>query len=330
MSHGPIVIKPIAEVAQFMKNLVPANIPENYAIKPMFESIASEEDIKKSIIAFRDFLYLLFDRLATHGHLYAKPPKKPRSMNDYPFLHCITNMLVDIGYYGELSEPTSAKIPAAAQKECLEFLALCGFPGSPAVMLGLKVMSIADMELRSSRRYWNDNHLLMCDYRLIKAEETDTLDVLNDFLHPLPQEIKNFAVNLHKRYINKGMTCATTVERQYSISYATINSKRVLSPQDVYSKRMWEFSYSMRNGYCLFVRAKKTDKYADAIEKFPLYLQEKIAAGYGCDRKLRNERCQMGCQGIRLPLDETILDIAEDIETWLDCEIGGKSNAGIT
>jgi hypothetical protein len=77
----------------------------------------------------------------------------------------------------------------------------------------------------------------------------------------------------------------------------------------------------MKYGYCLVVRAKKTDKYADVIKKFPIYLRKKIAQGYGCDRKLRNERCQGGCQGIRIPLDGSILEIKRDIEIWLDNEM---------
>ena len=77
----------------------------------------------------------------------------------------------------------------------------------------------------------------------------------------------------------------------------------------------------MKYGYCIFVRTKKTDKYSDVIEKFPLYLQEKIAQGYGCDRKLRNERCQGGCQGIRIPLDDSLIEMKQDIEIWLDNEL---------
>lgn len=329
MSHEPITIKPISEVAQFLKNLIPANMPDNYAIKPMFKNIASEEDIRKGIIAFRDFLYLLCDRLAIDGHLYAKPPKKPKSVMDYPFLHYITNMLVDIGYYGKLSEATASKIPAASQKECLEFLILCGFSNNPIMLTGLKVMSIADMELREGRRYWNDNNLLRCDYRLIKAEATDVLDILKDYLHPLPEKVQDFAVKLHKRYTDLGMTCVTLIDDQHHFAYAYLkNSRKVLSPRDKYYKRVWEFSISLKNGYCLVVRAKKTDEYADIIETFPPYLREKIAQGYGCDRKLRNERCQMGCQGIRIPLDESILDIAGDLETWLNKETrdGSKKN----
>jgi len=98
-------------------------------------------------------------------------------------------------------------------------------------------------------------------------------------------------------------------------------NNRVLSPRDIYSLSVWQFSYSMRFGYCLVVRAKKTDKYADVIKKFPSTLQKKIARGYGCDRKLRNEPCQHGCQGIRIPLDDTILDISGDIKIWLDNEV---------
>jgi hypothetical protein len=71
----------------------------------------------------------------------------------------------------------------------------------------------------------------------------------------------------------------------------------------------------------LVIRPKKTDKYADVIKGFPLSLQKIIAKGYGCDRKLRNERCQHGCQGIRIPLDDSILAISGDIETWLDSEV---------
>jgi hypothetical protein len=186
-------------------------------------------------------------------------------------------------------------------------------------------MSIADIELRVKMYKSDNNHdnLLWCDYRLMKAEDTDVLDLLKDFLHPLPEKVQKFALELHRHYIDMGMTCATiisTFEVHFVYSYIK-NSRRVLSSQDVYQLRIWEFALSTRYGYCLVVRAKKTDKYADISEKFPLSLQEKIAKGYGCDRKLSNEPCQGGCQGIRLPLDDSILSISKDIETWFDKEV---------
>ncbi|MCL2576506.1 MAG: hypothetical protein FWE27_00440 [Defluviitaleaceae bacterium] len=368
IQHEPITVKPISEVAKFKKNLIPTNIPDTYALNPMFEIIASEENIRKGVIAFRDFLYLFFDRLISDGHLYAKPPKKPSSMADYPFLHNITNILVEIGYYSKPAEGGDSlliteipsctvsteengkikkpKIPFSNLIECLRFLTLCGFgfnsfdlesktlniseaqpleisyPNDPILLTGLRALSVADMELRTGRRYWNDNNLLRCDYRLLQAEDTDILDVLKDFLNPLPEKIQEFAVKLHQRYTDVGMTCVTIIDGQYHFAYSHIkNSRRTLSSRDIYQLRVWEFAYSIKNGYCLFVRAKKTDKYTDIIEKFPSYLQEKIAKGYGCDRKLRNERCQGGCQGICIPLDDSILNISEDIEIWLDNEV---------
>ena len=367
--HGEaIILKPISEVAKFQKNLIPANIPETYALKPMFESVASEEAIRNGVIAFRDFLYLFCDRLVSDGHAYAKPPKKPTSMSDYPFLHNITNLLVEIGYYNKLTnngnsllittlpsctasidesgKKRSPKIPASSLIECLRFLTLCGFaitgtnldaktlniletqplevsyPSNPTLLIGLQAMSIADMELREGRRYWNDNNLLRCDYRLLKAEDSDMIDVLKDFVHPLPEELQKFALELHQRYTDMGMICVMTILSDVSIAYSHINKNRkALSSREIYQQRVFEFSYSIKDGYCLFVRTKKTDKYADIIEKFPLYLREKITNGYGCDRKLRNERCQRGCRGIRLPLNDSILSISKYIEIWLDNEM---------
>jgi len=364
---GPITLKPISEVAKFHKKLIPANIPEIYALKPMFVNVANEENIRNGVVAFRDFLYLFCNRLISDGHLYAKPPKTPKSEADYPFLYIITNLLVDIGYHSKLAESgdslliteipsctasvdengkrKSAKISFSNLIECLRFLTLCGFvftgidleaktfnisdaqmevsyPNNPILLTGLKAMSVADMELRTGRRGWNDCHILRCDYRLLKSEDSDILDVLKDFLHPLPERVQEFALKLHQRYTDMGMTCSMRVLGDVNFAYSYIkNSKRVLSPTDMYSLSIWQFSISMKYGYCLVVRPKKTDKYADVIETFPLSLQELIAKGYGCDRKLRNERCQHGCQGIRIPLDDSILNTSENIETWLDNEV---------
>lgn len=357
--HEPITVKPIAEVAQFQKNMIPANIPVTYAIKPIFKDIAQDEDIHRGVVAFRDFLCNLCDCLATEGHSFAKPAKKPSSMADYPFLYNLTNFLVDIGYHGKLSEngglllatnlplctatvdangkKTAPKISATSQKECIQFLTLCGvnfhgtlmgiepmeisYPSNPIMLTGLKALAIADMELRAGRRYWNDNNLLRCDYRMLKSEESDMADVLMDFLHPLPENIRKFALDLHKRYTAKGLNCINTRLGLISFAYAnTSKSRKTLSERDVYGKRIWEFSYAIKNGYNIFVRAKKTEKYAEIIKTFPAFLQEKIARGYGCDRK-HGARCQMGCQGIGISLDDSILEIADDIKTWLDNEV---------
>ena len=162
---------------------------------------------------------------------------------------------------------------------------------------------------------------MRCDYRLLKAEDTDITDVLIDFLHPLPDKVREFALQLHQRYTSMGMECTLSILDDVSFSYAHIGkSSKVLSSRDKYQKRVWAFSYSLRYGYSLFVRAKKTDKYENIIKDFPLFLQEKINGGYGCYRKMGRERCQGDCQGIRIPMDDGMVSISTDIETWLDKE----------
>ena len=359
-SHGEAVMqKPIGEYAKFMRNLVPVNIPGMYTLRQEIGGIADENIIRDGVIAFRGFLYTFYDRLITDGHTVATP-KKTKNPADYPFLHYINHLLIDIGYYGRLAADCGSllvtripsfsdsknKTPVSRQAEVLRFLTLCGFafsgidldaniitisekqalvvtyPANPVLAAGLKAMSIADMELRTERRYSNDDNLLRCDYSLIKADQVDTLDVLKEYLNPLNEGIKEFAFGLHHRYTNMGIASAVNKRDGLHIAYANIkNNRQILTSRDVYDKRVCEFAVSMKHGYCLVVRAKKTDKYTDVIEKFPLYLKEKIKQGYGCDRKLHGERCQGGCQGIRIPLDGNILGIGREIEAWLDNEV---------
>ena len=356
-THHDVTLKPINEVAKFMKNLMPNNIPENYALSSVFDNIASEERIWVGVNAFRDFLYLFFDRLISDGHLYAKPPKKPNNMTDYPFLYNISNLLVELGYNGTLAESgdsllitnisshTATKITGSNMILCLRFLTLCGFvftnvdldaktikileklplevsyPRNPIMLMGLKVLSIANMELRTTKRYWNDHIFLGCDYRALMAKTPEMHEVLEDYLHPLPQRVQEFVLKLHRRYIDIGMTCSLRILGDINFSYADISkSKKNLSPTDIYALSVWQISISMKNGYCIFIRPKKTNKYAEIMKNFPLILQHKIATGYGCDRK-RGESCQGGCQGIGIPLDSSILDIAKYIEIWLDNEM---------
>ena len=358
-SHGETVMqKPINEYALYLKSLIPKNIPETYALNPMFEDVADEENIRNGIIAFRDYLYLFCERLISDGHLYSKP-HKTKNLEDYPFINNINHLLIEIGYHSQFNENGDSlliteiplftlpkpKVPFSKQIECLQFLTLCGFvfsgidldgkkieftegqvlevayPDNPLVLTGLKVLSIAAKELW--RRFYNNaDNLLRCDYRAIKAEDSDDYDILKEFLQSLPEKLQKFGLELHQRYKDMGMTCVELHDDANHFAYAnTKKSKKTLSRRDIFQKRVWEFSLSVKYGFCLVVRMKKADKYADIIEGFPLVLKEKILQGYGCDRKLRNEPCQGGCQGIRIPFDNSVLEMKKDIEIWLDNEV---------
>lgn len=75
-NHGETVMQqPISEYVKYIKNLISVNIPETYTLKPLFENVANEENIRNGVIAFRDFLYTFCGRLLSDGHLYAKPQK---------------------------------------------------------------------------------------------------------------------------------------------------------------------------------------------------------------------------------------------------------------
>jgi len=371
---GPVILKPISEVANFQRDLIPLNISEDFILKPLFADIAAESDIRAGVIAFRDFLFGFCDYLISDGHKYAKPPNKPTSVSDYPFLANVTNVLVEIGYYSEFSKTGDSlmvsklpsctpvidekgkkknpKINGVGLIECLRFLSLCGliftgvdstkidlnvkkldisehgsinvsYPDNSVMLTGLKVMSIAEMELRPTRRYWGDNNILRCDYRLLKTKSSDVFEFLKDYIHPLPTDVQKFILNLHQRYTDKGLTCVMTILGDIHFAYAKINEsqKKKLSERDIYSKRIFGILMSLRFGYCLVVRSKKTDRYQDVIKTFPVSLQKKISRGYGCDRKMWGTPCQHSCQGIRIPLDDSIIGISKNIETWLDNEV---------
>jgi hypothetical protein len=372
--HGPVMQKSINDIAKYLKNLIPAKLAENYPLKPMFKNIASENDIREGVVAFRDFLYLFCDYLSLEGHLFFKLKKNPKNATDYPFLYSITDLLADIGYHSELADGNESlvisdlpsftgiidkngkrkkpKNSTSMLLTCLHFLKHTGFvftgvnlegkridleevkslevsyPKDPFLLTGLKVMSIADVELREKRYksdYKHDN-LLRCEYRLLEANDNNVLNSLRDFLSPLSKNVQDFALELHHYYTEIGMTCVkivTTFEIHFAYSYIT-NSRKKLSSREIYQKRIWEFAVSPRNGFCIVLRPKKVDKYSDVIEKFSLPLQKRIKKGYGCDRKLYNEPCQGGCEGIRFSLDDATLNISNDIKIWLDQEVSFK------
>ena len=366
---GTVTLRPIGEVAAYLKRRIPACIPQMPALKPALQQIAGEETLRTGVAAFREFICLICDRLAADGAAYAKPPANPKDIADYPFLSYLSNLLADIGYYGILSEggdalrltnlpvcipaadaggkAAPARIPAAGRADCLRFLAACGLvltgidpedktlrlserqplvvtcPDRPGLLTGLKALSVADMEWRPSRRFWNDLYLLRCDYSLLMQEEADPGDLLADFLHPLPAEVQTFAQRLHQRYTRRGMLCAVSRRAEDQFAYAAARSGgKTLIPKDICSRAVWRFSHSLQHGYCLVVKAKRMNEYAAAAAGLAPLLREKIALGYGCDCK-RGERCQRGCQGIRIPLDDAITGIAGQIETWLDYEMPG-------
>jgi hypothetical protein len=349
--------KTLKDAATYLKGIIPANIPESYALKPMFKKISSEENIRRGILAFRDFLCLLCDRLITDSDQYDKPVKNIDSHLSmearYPLLYNINNVLFKIGYYGKLADNHESLIlrdpqllcssamkeggcgksnlSAVKVVEALRVLTNCGFwfdgielnmpkptlpeltklivtyPDNPAVLTGIKVMAIAQKELRTK-----NNHEIFqwCDYRVLMAEEPNAASRLNDFVRSLPEKIHDFVLKMNRHWVEAGLIC--------NPSYCGIDLGFHYFHKN---KELCSFFASPVSGYRLQIKAQNTHKYPDTIKNFPLPLQEKIARGYGCNPKKFGEPCQNGCHGFSFSLDDSVLKLANDIKIWIDKEL---------
>jgi len=86
------------------------DIPEDYAINPIYKSIADEKSIRSGVLAFRGFLSQFFDYIVANANLHDKP--KPNANRvwgginftmDYPFLRDMSAVLMNIGINGEFN-----------------------------------------------------------------------------------------------------------------------------------------------------------------------------------------------------------------------------------
>lgn len=275
----------------------------------------------------------------------------------FPFLHNVKCLLLNIGFHGVLTESSDAltvnnvifnkKIPVSKSIECLRFLTDCGllidgidlndnkqdllkveriiisYPQNPAMLLGLKTMAIAELEFGTNGNKLEvgkcesiiysrfSDILLRCDYIVIEDNHIDLIPIIKNTINPLSANVQDFVLQLHQRYLDKGFRCEMDVKDLWiKIKYS------------YKSKEIWGINVSLNNGYQINIKAKNTDKYSDTIEKFPSFMQKMIQKGYGCGIKRGiSEHCNGGCQGFRFSLDDSIIDIREAIETWIDKEV---------
>lgn len=353
--------KTLKDMAKHLKNVITSEIPEAYEINPMFKGISSEEDIREGVLAFRNFLYHLCDVLIVEGDSYDSHKKNAHAFDDrvtisvyFPFLHNVKCLLLNIGYNGVLTENAQSlivgnnifntKIPVSKYIEGLRFLTDCGilidginlndkkpnlfkaerikfsYPDNPAMLTGLKVMAIAEIEFDSCASKSKDaisycrfsDILLRCDYRVLKNNKVgEVISILKDTMKPLSANVQDFILQLHQRYLDKGLKCNVEIKDLWiKIKYS------------YKSKEIWGINVSLNNGYQINIKAKNTHKYADTIEKFPSCIRGMIEKGYGCGVKRGiTDHCNGGCQGFRFSLDDSIIAIRNDIETWLDTEL---------
>lgn len=354
MSHFNRELK---DIAVYLKELIPVNIPDVYSINSVFKNITTDDKIRSSIIAYRDFMYLFCDRLISNSKLYDKNAKKTDGHLSlaiaFPFLNNVKNVLFNIGICGELTNNNNSLVlndikiltntvsPEGKQRieklsapkiiDALRFLTDCGFhfdginldeekpdimktklleityPDNLAVLTGLKVMAVAQKEFGSIS---NEEILLRCDYKVLIVEDTDIIELLNDYIYSLPENVKDFVLMFHQHYIDLGLLCKPKMS-SLNVQFAYFRK----------SKEIFSFYNSLISGSQIMIKAQNTALYTNIIKDFTPFLQEKIANGYGCQKKRFDEPCQKGCHGFSLSLNESILDIKDDLIIWIDEEL---------
>lgn len=340
--------KTLQDVASYLKETMVPETHEAYAIDTAYTHVADEGTIREGVLALRVFLARLYDAVYATGNTYDLGKKVAHEYENritlsgyYPYLHNVSIILLKIGYYGRLDEASQSltcdhtifygKQTTAKNLACLELLAACGmgiegidlmdrkqdlsainclkiaYPDDPKMLIGLKIMAIAEIDHGT---LVNQDVLLRCDYRALKKDKTDELSIVMDTIKPLSEEIQTFILCLHQRYMSKGLTCVVEI-KGYHI-YIKYCYKR---------KDVWGINASLRNGYHINVKSTKMEEYPDTIHSLAPVLQELIAKGYGCGRKRAIGHCDGGCRGLPIMLDDTILDIRDDILTWFDQEV---------
>lgn len=339
--------KTLQDVALYLKEILVPSTLEIYDISPEFSSLAGEENIHIGISEFREFLIRLYDELYIKWELYDTSKKVAHEYENrttlsvyYPFLNHVKELLMNIGYQGKLDKTDNSivcrnsvfneKLSASKTLECLRFLSQCGvcfegvdlnekkikvsdidslkvtYPHSPNMLIGMKAMATLEIEHGT---LVNQDIFLRCDYRLLH-NKTDAISVLNDTIIPLPESIQEFILEAHHRYTDKGLS--PMVEIKGFHIYIKYCYKR---------KDVWGFNASLNNGYHINVKSTKTDEYSNTISDFSPVLQELIDKGYGCGRKREIGHCDGGCRGIPIMMDESVLDIRDEIITWFDQEL---------
>jgi len=344
--------KPLRDIARHLKTIILSEMPGIYGVKQMFTDISNDEGIRKGVNAHREFLHKLCDYLSINGDKYDKPKKFAHPFSDrvslpsnYPFLKNIENVLVCMAINGELNKNGDllmvdgtkfsarlAKIPAVKVIECINCLTDNGFcisgidladkkvnfanklfeisyPENPAVLMGIKVMAKAKCEFEGTGIY---GIFLRCDYRFLVRDEIESVCFLKDMIRALPIENQEYILKLHNVYLDAGFQCTVSIVDELCIRFFYLYKR----------KEVWSIIISVNNGYELAIRAEHTNEYANIIEKFHPYLQEKISKGYGCDKKRDpSSYCQGGCKGYRISLTNSLNHLSNDLVTWIDNEL---------
>ncbi|MCK8061140.1 MULTISPECIES: hypothetical protein [unclassified Fusibacter] len=353
--------KTLGDMARYLKQLLPVNVPDTYKISTMYASISEEENIRNGVLAFRDFIDRLCDCLIEDESLCDILRKGKEKFSDettltveFPFLNNIRSILINIGHHAILSENgdslmvvgwdilslkkslnknSTAKISGPQMIQCLRFLTECGicFIG---IDLSAKKPDVSKVE--AIEIMYPDHPIMLTGWKVLGYAQNELATRKND----------DILLRCDYRVLKNGDAAISPVVKEFVHPLPDALENLVLQLHQhyldsgmecnvelgffcthiIYSfkrKAIWRFSGSFHNGYRIILKTKHTEKYTDIIDGFPDFLREKIAKNYGCDRKTGTEHgnCQKGCEGFSFPLDESLLSISKELKIWQDSEL---------
>ncbi|GMQ62082.1 hypothetical protein AN2V17_13130 [Vallitalea sp. AN17-2] len=197
--------KTMGDMAKFLKQLIPVNIPERYTINSMFRNISDEEDIRNGVLAFRDFLYRFCDCLISDNTICDVPKKGKKKFSDettltveFPFLNNIKSILINIGQHGILSEKgdsllvngwellsvkrslnknSTAKISVPQMIKSMRFLTECGidFDGIDLSMKKTDISKIEAVEIT-----YPDYPIMLTGWKVLGIAQNELSSRKND------------------------------------------------------------------------------------------------------------------------------------------------------
>jgi len=283
--------KTFRDMARYLRNLLPPEIPADYSIKPMFTSIESEENIRAGIFALRDFMGLFYDLLIEDSQKYEKPKsvnnkanRNPSLAVDFPFIYHAKSVLLNIGYHSILNGgvltfsglktltpiiccegmEATTKISIPKLMECLRFFSECGmyFEGLDLDAAKSNIASERLIEVM-----YPDNPNLLTGLKIIAVAQRDLHWKTNDkiFLRcdfRALTDDKTDAADVLKDFINP-----FSPEIQEHILHLhqkclekglTCMVKTGLKNSFLYAHKkntVWEISSSFADGYRVFIKA---------------------------------------------------------------------------
>lgn len=339
--------KTLKDLAAYLKMIIVPKTDEKYKVNSIFEEHFNESDIYEGVDSFRLFLENLFDVLVIEADDYGTCKKVAHEYENrttlsvyYPFLNNVKTLLMRIGYFGEIEDNKyitctntvfNKKLSTSKTLECLSFLTHCGiqidginlndkkqdlskieiikllYPKDSKMWIGMKIMAIAEVDLGT---LLNQDTFLRCDYTILKHDKPDEISTIKDMIKPLSFDVQTFILDLHNRYLDKGFRCVIEIKGYWI--YIKYMYKR---------KDIWGINVSLNNGFHINSKTLHMNDYQETIATFQPRQQEIIDEGFGCGRKIPAiGQCNGGCRGMLIPLDDSIIDLKEDIETWFDSE----------